>query len=167
MHATFSGSCPGVPGLMPPGASPYSPFVHVTTTVLRPSSAYRARIPPVLDDSSSGCACTAISVGTWDIDFTLFVRRVRGLYSTWLSGGAHTNFGRAVVACTMRTSQNTTRGLLNRESSFEIPSDLDPSAKADASCAGLVTSRAWRKRQLQIRLGPRTTAHGDAAGDRA
>ena len=29
---------------------------------LQPSSEYRARMPPVLDDSSSGCACTAISV---------------------------------------------------------------------------------------------------------
>src|SRR4029079_14719980 len=47
---------------IPPGASPSSPFVHVTTTVRKPSSAYRARTPPVLDDSSSGCACTAIKV---------------------------------------------------------------------------------------------------------
>src|SRR4029077_17080227 len=70
MRATSAGSCPGAPGLMPPGASPYSPFVHVTTTVLRPSSAYRARIPPVLDDSSSGCAWTAMSVGPSDIAFT-------------------------------------------------------------------------------------------------
>ena len=48
--------------LDPARASPSSPFVHVTTTVRTPSSAYRARTPPVLDDSSSGCACTAISV---------------------------------------------------------------------------------------------------------
>src|SRR3954466_306464 len=62
MRATSASSWPSSPGLIPPGASPSSPFVHGTTTVRTPSSAYRARTPPVLDDSSSGCACTAISV---------------------------------------------------------------------------------------------------------
>jgi hypothetical protein len=45
-----------------PGASPNSPFVQVTTTVRMPSAEYFASTPPVLDDSSSGCACTAIRV---------------------------------------------------------------------------------------------------------
>src|SRR4051794_5768646 len=62
MQATSASSWPSSPGLIPPGASPSSPFVHVTTTVRTPSSAYRASTPPVLDDSSSGCAWTAISV---------------------------------------------------------------------------------------------------------
>src|SRR3954471_23642787 len=62
IRATSASSWPSSPGLIPPGASPSSPFVQVTTTVRTPSSAYRASTPPVLDDSSSGCACTAISV---------------------------------------------------------------------------------------------------------
>src|SRR5712691_12159843 len=60
--ATSVASCPSVPGLTPPGASPNSPFVQVTTIVRTPSSPYLARAPPVLDATSSGCACTAIKV---------------------------------------------------------------------------------------------------------
>src|SRR5215472_3807417 len=60
--ATACSSCPSSPGLTPPGASPNSPFVQVTTTVRMPWPEYVASTPPVLDDSSSGCACTAISV---------------------------------------------------------------------------------------------------------
>jgi hypothetical protein len=37
-------------------------LVQVTTTVRIPSAEYRARTPPVVDASSSGCAWTAISV---------------------------------------------------------------------------------------------------------
>src|SRR6516164_7868391 len=60
--ATACASWPSSPGLTPPGASPNSPFVQVTTTVRMPWPEYVASTPPVLDDSSSGCACTAISV---------------------------------------------------------------------------------------------------------
>src|SRR5438270_427712 len=62
MRATSSGSWPSSPGLILPGASPSSPLVQVTSTVRTPCAEYRARVPPVLFDSSSGCAWTAISV---------------------------------------------------------------------------------------------------------
>ena len=81
------------PGLIPPGPSPSSPFVHVTTTVRTPSAAYRAKTPPVLDDSSSGCACTAITVSgvlireachdaIWPLDTKRSSRAMAGLLPT-------------------------------------------------------------------------------------
>src|SRR5262249_25204228 len=42
--------------------SPTAPSVHVTRIVRTPSAAYRARMPPVLMHSSSGCAWTASRV---------------------------------------------------------------------------------------------------------
>src|SRR4051794_8898660 len=63
---------------MPPGASPRSPLVHVTTIVRTPCSAYIASTPPVLDDSSSGCACTAISVNGFAMPSSLPVRLTDG-----------------------------------------------------------------------------------------
>ncbi len=53
---------PGSPGLAPLASSPISPFVQVTTTVCTSAADYLARMPPVLDASSSGWAWTAIKV---------------------------------------------------------------------------------------------------------
>src|SRR5207244_12767519 len=62
MATTSASSWPSSPGFTPPGASPSSPLVHVTTTVRMPSAAARARTPPVLMASSAGGAWTAMRV---------------------------------------------------------------------------------------------------------
>src|SRR3954462_5371139 len=93
VSATIAPSWPAAPGLTPPGPSPSSPLVQVTSTVRIPSAAYRANTPPVLDDSSSGWACTAISVSGSVIPTAC---RARGCSHSWRPHSlSHRRFPRA------------------------------------------------------------------------
>ncbi|CAM5563900.1 hypothetical protein SCALM49S_09182 [Streptomyces californicus] len=71
-----------VPGFtrLDTSSSPQPPSVQVTSTVRTPSAAYRARTPPVPVASSSGWACTAMSVNGRSVitQSSIQVRRFRG-----------------------------------------------------------------------------------------
>src|SRR5258705_10328385 len=67
LAAASNSASRAVPTISGPGDSllspnrPRSPLVAVTRYVVTPSAAYRASVPPVPNDSSSGCASTHMS----------------------------------------------------------------------------------------------------------